>query len=136
MPYVNRTITDSGVQLDGNLFSPGIITGTGVTPAQAIALAAPLVAWLESIPYTLDERGVLSYRSGSVALTHAPELLYAPGHPKAGQPIFADYLDGDIITRYSGAPMPFLDFDTIDPHALKNLLNVLRSVRDAILNAT
>ena len=132
----NRTITDSGVQLSGNLFSFPPIVGTGVTPAQAAAMAAPLLAFLASLPYYLDEHGVIAYRTNTLALSHEPELTYGPGHPLAGQPIVAGYSDGDYITRFGGAPMPFIDMDTIPPYALQQWLNYLYGIRDAILNAT
>lgn len=132
----NRTISDSGVQLGGNLFAQIPVTGTGVTPAQATALAAPLLQFLNSLPATLDERGVLAYRTNTLALSHVPQLTYGPNHPNAGQLIFAGYSDGDYITRFGGAPMPFIDMDTIPPHALQMWLGFLHGVRDAILNAT
>lgn len=132
----NRTINDSGVRLDGNLLALAAPTGTGVTPAQAADAAQPLLDFLAMIPYDLDEFGKIAYRTNTLTLDHAPELTYAPGHPLAGQPILADYSGGDYITRFGGAPMPFIDFDTIPPYALEKLLGALHEVRDAILNAT
>jgi hypothetical protein len=135
MPYENRTIHDSGVRLDGNLLDIATPAGTGVTPAQAAALAAPLLDFLNMIPYSLDEHGRIAYRTNTLALTHQPILVYAPNHPLAGQPILAQYNDGDYITRHGGAPMPFIDFDTIPPYALEKLLGALYEIRNAILNA-
>lgn len=135
MPH-NRTINDSGVRLAGDLFSFPAITGSGVSPAQALALATPVIQLLNIIPYTLDEHGVIGYRTNTLALSHQPELTYGPGHPQAGQAIFAGYSDGDYHTRFGGVPMPFIDMDTIPPHALQQFLNLIQGVRDAILNAT
>jgi len=136
MPFNNRTITDSGVRLDGNLLDLAAPSGTGVTPAQAAALAGPLLDFLTMIPYELDEQGRIAYRTNTLALNHTPVLTYAPGHPLAGQPIVAGFSDGDYITRFGGAPMPFIDFDTISPFALEKLLGALYEIRDAIVNAT
>ncbi len=132
----NRTISDSGVQLGSTMFAQAPIAGTGVTPAQALAMAAPVMQFLASLPFYLDERGVLGYRTNTLALSHEPELVYGPGHPNAGQPILAGFSDGDYITRFGGAPMPFIDMDTIPPHALQMWLNYLYGIRDTILNAT
>ena len=132
----NRTISDSGVRLGGDLHNFPVITGSGVSPAQALALAAPLIQFLNSIPYTLDEHGSIAYRTNTLALSHQPELTYGPTHPKAGQPIFAGYSDGDYITRFGGAPMPFIDMDHIPPAALQMFLIYLAGIRDTILNAT
>jgi len=131
----NRTIDDHGVVLNSTLFPFTAIVGTGVTPAQAAALAAPIAEFLGALPYYLDEHDRIAYRTNSLALTHAPELVYAAGHPLAGQPIVADLNGGDYQTKHGGAPMPFIDMDTIDPHALKNLLVILRDMQVAILNA-
>lgn len=132
----NRTIHDSGIRLDGDLLDVVTPTGTGVTPAQAAAMAQPLLDYLAMIPYELDEAGEIAYRTPTMTLTHAPELTYAPGHPLAGQPILADFNGGDYITRHGGAPMPFIDMDMISPHALKIMLQHLYKLRDAMLNAT
>lgn len=136
MPWENRTIGDSGVVLDGSLFNFAPIVGTGVTPAQAAALAQPVQDFLDLLPYTLDEHNQLAYREHTIALHHAPELVYASYHPLAGQPIVADWNGGDRAIRYQGAPMPFIDMDFIDAHSLRNMLIMLYSVRDALLNAT
>lgn len=133
--YRNRTIDDHGVQLSGELFDFPDIVGTGVTPAQAAALAAPLTAFLASIPYYLDEQNKLAYRTNTVALAHAPELVYAPHHPLAGQPIVADLDGGDYMTKHGGAPMPFIDMDLIDPESLRKLLIVLQAMQANVLNA-
>ena len=132
----NRTISDSGVQLGGTMFQPVPVTGTGVTTTQAAALAAPIMQFLASLPFTLDERGVLAYRTNTLALSHEPALTYGPGHPLEGQLIFAGYSDGDYITRFGGAPMPFIDMDNIPPHTLQMWLNFLYGIRNAVLNAT
>ena len=123
MPH-NRTINDSGVRLAGDLFSFPAINDSGV------------IQLLNIIPYTLDEHGVIGYRTNTLALSHQPELTYGPGHPLAGQAIFAGYSDGDYHTRFGGVPMPFIDMDTIPPHALQQFLNLIQGIRDAILNAT
>ena len=136
MTHENRTIHDTGVRLDGNLLDIATPSGTGVTPAQALALASPLTDFLNMIPYSLDEHGRIAYRTNTLAMTHTPVLTYAPGHPLAGQPILAGYNDGDYITRHGGAPMPFIDMDTIPPHALEKLLGALYEIRNAQLNAT
>ena len=136
MPQRNRTIDDSGVRLDGSLFDFAPITGTGVTTAQAIAVAGPLTEFLESLPYYLDERGTLAYRSGSLALHHTPELRYGPDHPQAGELIFASGENAAYVTKHGGAPMPFIDMDTIPPYALEKLLGALYEIRNAVLNAT
>ena len=136
MPQRNRTIDDSGVRLDGSLFDFAPITGTGVTTAQAIAVAGPLTEFLESLPYYLDERGTLAYRSGSLALHHTPELRYGPDHPQAGELIFASGENAAYVTKHGGAPMPFIDMDNIPPHTLQMWLNFLYGIRDAVLNAT
>lgn len=132
----NRTLSDSGVQLAGNLPIVAAIVGTGVTPAAAILLAAPITDFLACIPYELDEFGEIAYRGNTNSLSHAPELTYAVGHPLAGQPIDADLSGGDYALRFGGAPMPFLDMDTISPFALKQWLKLMYAQRDAILNAT
>lgn len=132
----NRTISDSGVRLDGNLLDLPPIVGTGVTPAQAADMAGPLLALLAMIPYELDEQGRIAYKSNTRALTHPPELTYGPEHPLAGQPIEALYSDGAYITRWGGAPMPFIDWDMIPPIALENFLRALQEVVDAQVNAT
>lgn len=136
MPFSNRTITDSGVRLDGNLLGIATPSASGVTPSQAIALAQPLMDFLDLIPYELDEAGRIAYRTNTLAINHTPVLRYAAGHPKAGELIEAGYSDGDQATKFGGAPMPFIDFDTISPYALEKLLGALYEVRNAILNAT
>lgn len=136
MPARNRSIDDSGVRLDGSLFDFTPITGTGVTPAQAIAVAGPLTEFLNSLPYYLDERGTLAYRSGSTALHHTPELRYGPDHPQAGELIFASGEHAAYVTKHGGAPMPFIDLDTVSPHALTQLLTILTEAQAAMLNAT
>ena len=136
MPARNRSIDDSGVRLDGSLFDFTPITGTGVTAAQAIAIAGPLTEFLNSLPYYLDERGTLAYRSGSIALHHTPELRYGPDHPQAGELIFASGEHAAYVTKHGGAPMPFIDLDTVSPHALTQLLTILNEVQMAMLNAT
>lgn len=136
MPQRNRTIDDSGVRLDGSLFDFTPITGTGLTSAQAIALAGPLTEFLNSLPYYLDERGTLAYRSGPIALHHTPELRYGPDHPQAGELIFASGEHAAYVTKHGGAPMPFIDLDTVSPHALTQLLTILNEVQAAMLNAT
>ena len=132
----NRTLTDSGVRLNGNLLDVTPITGTGMSPAQAIAAAQPIVDFLACLPYTLDEFGEIAYRGNSTTLTHTPELTYAVGHPLAGQLINADFSGGDYAIKFGGGPMPFIDMDTIPPFALKKWLQALHDFRDAILNAT
>lgn len=127
-PGRNRTAYDSGVRLDGIMFAGVPITGTGVSPAQAAALAAPLAAFLQQIPYDLDSEGRLAYTASIGTLNHLAELKYAPDHPdpaKQGQPVMADLLGGDYITKYGGAPMPFIDLDRIEPQALESLLIIL-----------
>ena len=136
MPQRNRTIDDSGVRLAGSLFDVAPITGTGVTTAQAIAVTGPLTEFLESLPYYLDERGTLAYRSGSLALHHPPELRYGPGHPQAGELIFASGENAAYVIKHGGAPMPFIDLDTVSPHALAQLLTILTEAQAAMLNAT
>ena len=136
MPARNRTVDDSGVRLDGSLFDFAAVTGTGVTTAQAIAVAAALTEFLESLPYYLDERGTLAYRSGSLALHHTPELRYGPDHPQAGELIFASGENAAYVTKHGGAPMPFIDLDTVSPHALAQLLTILTEAQAAMLNAT
>lgn len=136
MPQRNRTIDDSGVRLDGSLFDFTPITGTGLTSAQAIALAGPLTEFLNSLPYYLDERGTLAYRSGPIAMHHTPELRYGPDHPQAGELIFASGEHAAYVTKHGGAPMPFIDLDTVSPHALTQLLTILNEMQAAMLNAT
>lgn len=136
MPQRNRSIDDSGVRLDGSLFDFTPITGTGLTSAQAIALAGPLTEFLNSLPYYLDERGTLAYRSGPIALHHTPELRYGPDHPQAGELIFASGEHAAYVTKHGGAPMPFIDLDTVSPHALTQLLTILNEMQTAMLNAT
>lgn len=132
----NRTTNDTGVRLDGNLLDIQPIAGTGITPAQAVAATSPLLQFLDQIPYVLDAQGEIDYRTNTHALSHEPELTFAPGHPDAGQPILADYTGGAFVTRFGGVPMPFNDFDKIDPFALKIWLQALYDIRDAMLNAT
>ena len=132
---INRTINDSGVRLGGDLLGLPPVVGTGVTPAQAADMAGPLLAFMAMIPYQLDEFGTLAYKSNTRALTHAPELTYGPAHPLAGQPIVALYADGAYITRFGGAPMPFIDWDMFPPHTLEKLLAALQEVATAQLNA-
>lgn len=132
----NRTILDSGVQLSGDFPVVAPITGTGVTPAQAIALAAPIINFLASIPYELDEFGMIAYRTNTLAMNHLPELTYAANHPLAGQLILADLSGGDYATRHGGAPMPFIDMDMLSGHSLQVFLRLMYAQRDAILNAT
>ena len=136
MPARNRTVDDSGVRLDGSLFDFAPITGTGVSSAQAIAVAAPLTELLASLPYYLDERGTLAYRGPSIAMQHTPELRYAPGHPQEGELIFASGEYAAYVTKHGGAPMPFIDLDTVAPHALGQLLTILTEAQTAMLNAT
>ena len=135
MPQRNRTIDDSGVRLNGNLFDFTPVTGTGVTPTQAIAVTGPLTEFLDSLPYYLDEHGTLAYRVPSSALNHEPELRYGPDHPLAGQLIFASS-DGAYVTKHGGAPMPFIDMDTMSPYAVQQLLVLLNAAQNAMLNAT
>lgn len=132
----NRTAYDSGVKLDGPLFAGSPITGTGVTPVQAAALAAPLAQFLAQIPYDIDANGRLAAKKSSRALQHAAALTFAPGHPKAGQPVMAELLGGDYITKYGGAPMPYLDLDYIPPAALEPLLGILNGMLADIVAAT
>lgn len=132
----NRTIYDTGVRLSGKLLDLPAPVGTGVTPVQAAEVAQPLIDFLNMIPYTLDENGVIDYRTSTNALTHMPVLTYAPGHPKAGQLIEADHFGGAYITRYGGAPMPFIDMDMIPPYALQKVLVALHEVLAAQLSAT
>lgn len=132
----NRTIDDSGVRLDGNMWDLPPITGTGVSNVQAAALAQPLLYWLQQLPYQLDEHGKIDYRSNTIALSHAPALTYGPGHPLVGQPIEALYSDGAYVQRYGGAPMPFIDFDSIPPYTLEMLLVLLNGIVQNIASAT
>lgn len=136
MTKINRTTTDSGVRLDGDLLDLVAPTGTGVTSAQALALAGPLDTFLALIPYELDEYGKIGYRTATNALTHTPAMVYADGHPLAGQPAVADRSGGDYHTRFGGAPMPFIDFDMIPPFALEKMLGALNEIRAAIVSAT
>jgi hypothetical protein len=132
----NRTIDDAGVRLDGKLWDIPPITGTGVSPTQAAAIAGPLALWIAQLPYQLDERGRLDYRSNTISLSHKAELTYGPGHPLAGQTIEALYSDGSYINRFGGAPMPYIDFDNMPPYTLELLLGLLTDIRNAMLNAT
>ena len=132
----NRTISDSGVQLSGDLLNLPAVTGTGVTPAQAADVAGPLLAFLAMIPYELDQYGRVAYKSNTRALTHAPELTYGPEHPLAGQTIDALYSDGAYITRFGGAPMPFIDWDFIPPITMEKLLQALTEIAQAQASAT
>ena len=132
----NRTIDDSGVRLDGNMWDLPPITGTGVTTVQAAALAQPLLYWLQQLPYQLDDQGKIDYRSNTLALSHAPELTYAAPHPLVGQPIKALYNDGAYVQRYGGAPMPFIDFENIHPHTLEMLLLLMTGIVQNIASAT
>lgn len=132
----NRTTSDSGVRLGGDLFNFPPITGTGVNPAVAAELAGPLLSFLASLPYYLDEQGKLAYKSNTLALSHEPELIYGPDHPLAGQKIWALYSDGAYMTRFGNAPMPFIDMDQIPPHTLEILLKILQEAANTIANAT
>lgn len=132
----NRTIDDSGVRLDGDLWDIPPIIGTGVTPTQAAELAGPLVAWINQLPYRLDAHGKLDYQSNTIALSHAAQLTYGPGHPLAGQTIEALYSDGAYIIRYGGAPMPYIDFDNMPPYTLEMLLRVMTQLATTIASAT
>lgn len=132
----NRTIQDSGVQLENLPHDLPAITGTGVTPAQAAALAAPITAFLASLPYELDERGILAYRTNTLALSHPAYLTYGPGHPLAGQPINAGWNDGDYITQHGGAPMPFIDLDRMPPDVLNKLLKIFQNLAVTVASAT
>ena len=133
----NRTTTDSGVRLDGNFQDVIVPQGLGISPAQAVGAAAPLINFLNSLPYTLDETGeAIGYRTNTLALTHESELRFAPGHPNAGERVMAQFSGGDYVTRFGGAPMPFLDLDVIDPFALLQVLKILYAIRDAQINAT
>jgi hypothetical protein len=132
----NRTINDSGVQLENLPHDLAPITGTGVTPAQAAALAAPLTAFIASLPYELDERGILAYRTNTLALSHPAYLTYGPGHPLAGQPINAGWNDGDYITKHGGAPMPFIDMDRMPVDVLNKLLKTLQNMAVTVASAT
>lgn len=136
MPERNRTIGDSGIRLGGNLLDLPPITGTGVSSEDAVAIAGPLVAFIQSLPYYLDEQGQLSYKSNTIALNHTPELEYGPGHPLAGEPITALYNDGAYAMQYGGAPMPFIDMDLISPVALKQLLTILNEIATVQASAT
>ena len=132
----NRTINDSGVQLENLPHDLPPIVSTGVSLAQAAALAAPITAFLASLPYELDERGVLAYRTNTLALSHPAYLRYGPGHPLAGQPINAGWNDGDYITQHGGAPMPFIDMDRIPADMLNKLLKILQNMAVTIASAT
>lgn len=136
MAFQNRTVNDSGVNLGGLPVALAPITGTGVTPAQAASLAAPVLAMLAQFPYELDERGMLAYRTGTIALTHPAWLTYGPDHPLAGQPIQADWNNGDTITRHGGAPMPFIDMDRMPADVLNKLLKMLQQMAVNIASAT
>jgi hypothetical protein len=136
MPDRNRTITDSGVRLSGNLLEIPPIEDLGVTPEDALAIAAPLIAFIDSLPYYLDEQNQLAYKSSTIAINHTPILEYGPGHPDEGDPIMAKFNDGAYATRYGGAPMPFIDMDMIGPVALKQLLIVLNEIAAVQASAT
>lgn len=132
----NRTIDNTGVLMSGNLVDIDAVTGTGVTPVQAAAVAQPLKDWLDSLPYYLDDQGVLAYKSATTSLSHTPALRYAPPHPLAGQLIEALYTDGAYATMRGGAPMPFIDFDMIGPHALQQFLLVMNQILTTQASAT
>ena len=137
----NRTAFETGVIINGQVFSGTPITGTGVTNAQAMALAAPILALLQQIPYDLDAEGRLAYLPSKRALTHTPELVYgagavdANGNSLEGQPAEDAYLGGDFITKYFGAPMPFIDMDRIHPQTLEQLLIILNGIAQQIASA-
>lgn len=128
MPDRNRTIDDSGVRLGGDLLDIPPITGTGVSEEDALAIAAPLIAWLDSLPYYLDEQNQLAYKSATTTLNHLPTLVYGPNHPDSGDPIWAQFNDGAYATMHGGAPMPFIDMDMISPVALRQLLIILTQI--------
>lgn len=132
----NRTIDDSGVRLDGDMWDFPPITGTGVTIAQAAALAAPLQMWLSQLPYQLDAQGKIDYRSNTLALSHEPILRYGPGHPLEGELIRALYSDGAYVQKFGGAPMPFIDFDSFPPYTLEMLLRLMNQMVENIASAT
>jgi hypothetical protein len=132
----NRTLSDSGVRMSGDILNLAPITGTGVSSPQAAALAAPLIAWMQSLPYALDEHGKIGYKLPTIALNHAPILEYGAGHPNEGQPIVAEWNDGAYATLHGGAPMPFSDLDMIPPYALEVLLKVLTEISVNIASAT
>jgi len=136
MPERNRTIGDSGIRLGGNLLEMPPIVGTGVSAPNAIAVAAPLVAFIASLPYYLDTEGQLAYKSNTTTLTHLPILRYGANHPLAGELIEALFNDGAYALQYGGAPMPFIDMDMIGPVALKSLLKVLTEIAEIQASAT
>lgn len=136
----NRTSIPGGTNIGGELFPVVPITGTGITPAQAAAAAAPIEALLSIIPYELDHTGRLDYRKAPRAMTHAPELTYAndPRVPPAlrGQTIDQGLYEAAYIAQYGGAPMPYLDLDSIHPTALEHIIGILNSIRTAVATAT
>jgi hypothetical protein len=136
----NRTSLPGNTDLSGKLYDNDPITGTGVTPEQAAEIAMPLDVFLRSIPYEVDARGNLAYKTSVPALTHAPELTYADNHPDpslAGQPAEAMYqARQSYMVRHGGAPMPFIDMDGIQPEMLAKLLTILTNIRDQQMNAT
>jgi len=136
MPDRNRTIDDSGIRLGGNLLELAPITGTGVAPEDALAISGPLAAFLNSLPYYLDEQGHLAYKSNTTTLTHTPILRYGPTHPLAGELITALFNDGAYAVQYGGAPMPFIDLDMIGPVALRMLLKILTEIAEVQASAT
>ena len=79
--------------------------------------------------------GTLAYRGPSSAMNHEPVLRYGPNHPLAGELIFASS-DGAYVTKHGGAPMPFIDMDTMSPYAVQQLLVILNAAQNAMLNAT
>lgn len=141
-PGRNRTAFETGVIINGQIFSGTPITGTNVTPTQAMQLAAPLIEFLRQIPYDIDTEGRLAYLPSKRALTHEPELVYGAGAFDAdgvsleGQPVEDDYLGGDFITKYQGAPMPFTDLDRIHPQTLEQLLQILNGLVQQIATAS
>jgi hypothetical protein len=136
MEFRNRTLEDSGVRLDGLPIEFVSATGTGITPTQAAAAAAPVLQFLSMFPYVLDEQGHIDYRTNTLALNHTPQLRYGPTHPKAGQLIEAGWNDGAYITRTNGAPMPFIDMDMWPPHTLEKVLAILTALAAAVASTT
>lgn len=135
----NRTSIPGGTSLDGKQFAFPPITGTGITPVQAAAAAAPILAVLSMIPYKLNDKGTIDHRHSSRALSHAPELRYSNDHPDpalAGKPINSDLLGGAYIAQYGGAPMPHIDMDHIHPETLARFLLILEEAAAAIASAT
>jgi hypothetical protein len=135
MGEINRSLTDTGVMLSGQIFAAAPIVGTGVTPAQAVAMAAPILAFLATIPYTLDEHGRIAYRMADTHMNHLPELRFAAPHPRAGELIWASY-EGDYHTMHGGAAMPWVDLDYIPPHALEIMLKVMTTMATTVASAT